>query len=204
MSVPHINNYTEIRQIPGLIRLSYEIYPDARGVYGVNYNSFEELELDEAIRFDNLQTNVSVSYPGTIRGIHAEPWGKETEVVWGTVLAALVELRDGDNFGYVYTVRLEPGQGLIVPIGVGHSFQSLGEPDDSPAFYVYSVDGQWRPNTNYPALNPLDPALAIPWADLGIPPKIKEADLNHPTLAQADRKWFFETWRAAEAARRPQ
>lgn len=106
------------------------------------------------------QINVTESRLGAIRGMHAEQMTKLLTVAAGEAFGAYVDTRPGSpTNGVVETVALRPGVQVLVPRGVANGFQTLCD----VSHYVYCFDEEWRPGMPGVAVNPLDPALAIPW-----------------------------------------
>ncbi len=106
------------------------------------------------------QINVTESRRGAIRGMHAEEMTKLLTLAAGEAFGAYVDLRPGSpTYGAVETVPLQPGVQVLLPRGVANGFQTLSEVSQ----YVYCFDEEWRPGMPGVAVNPLDPALAIPW-----------------------------------------
>ena len=86
---------------------------------------------------------------------------KLVAIASGEAFGAYVDVRtDSSTFGKLVTTRLTPGTQVLVPNGVCNGFQSLG---DTPTQYLYCFDHEWVPGMAGSAVNPLDPALAIPW-----------------------------------------
>jgi dTDP-4-dehydrorhamnose 3,5-epimerase len=106
------------------------------------------------------QINVTESRRGAIRGMHAEHMTKLLTVAAGEAFGAYVDTRPGSpTRGVVETVELRPGVQVLVPRGVANGFQTVSDTSQ----YVYCFDEEWRPGMPGVAVNPLDPALAIPW-----------------------------------------
>ncbi len=133
-----------------------------------------------------VQVNVTETRRGALRGLHAEDMYKLVAVVAGEAFGAYVDTRrDSPTFGNVVTVTLTKGTQVLVPRGVGNGFQTVS---DEPAQYVYCFDHEWVPGMAGTAVNPLDPALAIPWplpVDVGDPAQISAKDAGLPPLAGA-------------------
>ena len=106
------------------------------------------------------QINVTESRHGAIRGMHAEQMTKLLTLAAGEAFGAYVDTRPGSRtYGVVETVMLRPGVQVLLPRGVANGFQTLSDVSQ----YVYCFDEEWRPGMPGVAVNPLDPALAIPW-----------------------------------------
>ena len=130
--------------------------------------------------FGPVQQNVSFNaFRGATRGVHAEPWDKFVSVVTGSAFGAWVDLREGDTFGAMVHLELDPSVAVFVPRGVGNSYQTL---EDAVA-YSYLVNDHWRPGEAYPALALDDPTVAIPWPISLAESEISTKDSAQPTLA---------------------
>ena len=169
----------ETTPIPGLLVVRLDLNRDDRGW-------FEEAWQRERMTglglpdFGPVQANVAWNAArGTTRGMHAEPWDKLVTVVSGSAYGAWVDLRAGAAFGTTYAVELEPGVAVFVPRGVGNGYQTTS---DATA-YSYLVNGHWRPDAHYVAVDHADPELDIAWP---IPPGeriLSERDRTAPALA---------------------
>ena len=106
------------------------------------------------------QINVTESRRGAIRGLHAEQTTKLLTLAAGEAFGAYVDTRPGSStYGAVETLTLRPGVQVLLPRGVANGFQTLSD----VSHYVYCFDEEWWPGMPGVAVNPLDPALAIPW-----------------------------------------
>jgi dTDP-4-dehydrorhamnose 3,5-epimerase len=158
------SSYTELRashtDIPGLMVVALQVFGDTRGWFKENFHREKMSQIGLPASFDPMQNNISYNNTrGTTRGIHAEPWDKYITIVSGSVFAAIVDLRRGDNFGKVATFDLNPGIALYVPKGCGNSYQTL----EDDTVYSYLVNDFWRPEVKYTSVNLADPDLKIQW-----------------------------------------
>jgi len=128
--------------------------------------------------YSPVQTNLSISSYGTIRGIHAEPWNKYIVPIRGMVFAAIVDLRIGSRtYGEVELFpNWDASSALFVPAGCGNSFSVLSE----EVHYLYNVDEYWSPKNPYPAVRYDDPTLNIPWPIPDEKRIISPKDLDNP------------------------
>ncbi|MCR6032195.1 sugar nucleotide-binding protein [Nocardioides sp. zg-579] len=172
--------HVEPTAIPGLLLVHLDVHEDARGWFKENWRRRKLADLG----FPDLgpvQHNLAFNHRrGTLRGVHAEPWDKLISVVTGRVFGAYVDLRAGDGFGRVVTVEADPSLAVLVPRGVGNAYQTL----EDGTSYSYLVNDHWRPDATYLAVDPADPALAIPWP---VPPAesiLSEKDRANPLLAE--------------------
>ena len=177
----------EVTAIDEVLVLRWETHADERGFFRQTHQSGElQAALGRGPVFH--QGNHSRSYPGVLRGFHAEPWDKLVYVARGRVMAALADLRPhSPTFGEVVTLHLgDPGgphdaqrARVFVPEGVGNAYCAYG---DEPADYLYEVTEQWRPGVDKQAVAWDDPDLAVDWpvAD----PVLSAADRANPRLRQ--------------------
>lgn len=160
--------------IPGLLVLRLERHEDARGWFKENWHR-ETMVAAGLPDFGPVQHNVAHNTrAGTTRGVHAEPWDKLVSVAAGRAFGAWVDLRAGETFGSVVHLELDPSTAVFVPRGVGNAYQTL---EDATA-YSYLVNEHWRADAEYAAVDPADPALAIPWP----------VPLTEATLSDKDRQ----------------
>lgn len=161
--------------IPGLTVWELPVHGDNRGWFKENWQRAKMVAAGLP-DFGPVQNNISFNdAAGTTRGIHAEPWDKFVSVATGRMFGAWVDLRTGPTFGVVFTIELDPSRAAFVPRGVGNSFQTL-EPNTA---YAYLVNDHYRPDTDYPAVNPADETLAIDW-----PIPLDRAELSAKDRAQ--------------------
>ena len=165
--------------IPGMIVLELPVHGDARGWFKENWQREKMTALGLA-DFGPVQNNISFNDAvGTTRGIHAEPWDKWVSVATGRIFGAWVDLREGESFGTVFTIELDPSRAIFVPRGVGNSYQTL----ESDTAYTYLVNDHWSPDASYSFLNLADETAAIDWPIPLADVEISAKDKNHPRLA---------------------
>jgi dTDP-4-dehydrorhamnose 3,5-epimerase len=165
--------------IPGLLLVDLPVPGDNRGWFKENWQREKLLALglpDLGPVQNNISFNDAV---GTTRGIHAEPWDKYVSVATGRIFGAWVDLREGATFGAVFTAELDPSRAILVPRGVGNSYQTL-EPDTA---YTYLVNDHWSPDAEYTFLNLADETSAIEWPIPLDTVEISAKDRAHPRLA---------------------
>lgn len=165
--------------IPGLLVVDLPVHGDSRGWFKENWQR-EKMVAAGLPDFGPVQNNVSFNdAAGTTRGIHAEPWDKWVSVATGKIFGAWVDLREGDTFGEVYSTEIDPSRAILVPRGVGNSYQTL-EPDTA---YTYLVNDHWSADAEYSFLNLADETAAIAWPIPLSDVEISAKDLAHPRLA---------------------
>ena len=159
MSAVTIDEFTvTTTAIEGLLVLRPKSVHDERGVVRELFrtSAFESAGLSVA---PWRQVNATESRAGSIRGLHGEAMTKLVGVVSGEAFGAYVDVRrESPSAGEVVTVDLRPGVQVFIPPGVCNGFQSITDTQ-----YVYCFDDEWSPTMAGWAVNPLDPALDIPW-----------------------------------------
>jgi dTDP-4-dehydrorhamnose 3,5-epimerase/reductase len=131
--------------------------------------------------FKPIQWNISESAEGTLRGFHAEPWNKLVHVAAGRVFAAIADIRrESPTAGATWTGELDRSRALFVGAGLGNGFQGLSE----RAVYAYLVDGNWAPDTIYPAVAWDDPDLGVSWPITDARLALSAKDRSNPTLRE--------------------
>ena len=173
---------------------------DERGVF---LEWFRADRLAETIgrRFDVVQANHSVSRRGVIRGVHFAdvPPGQAKYVYCprGAILDVVVDLRTGSpTYGEHRALRLDDTdrRGLLIAEGLGHAFCALTDTAD----VTYLLSTTYDPAVEH-GVDPLDPALGLPWpADTG-PPQLSDKDRAAPTLDEARRSGLLPSYDACLA-----
>lgn len=147
---------------------------DARGVIREFYRESAFLAAGLGSLGPFLQMNVTETGRGAIRGLHGEDISKLVGIVHGEAFGAYVDTRpDSPSYAAVVALPLVAGLQVLVPAGVCNGFQTVSPHTQ----YLYSFDAEWVPGMAGTAVNPFDPALAIPW-----PLPIDHAD---PTMLSA-------------------
>lgn len=188
--------------VPDAYEFSPSVFPDERGLFvapliGADLAGVVGYELQVA------QSNLSVSRRGAVRGIHVRdvPPGqaKYVHCVRGALLDVAVDLRVGSpTFGRWDSVRLD-GVGstagyraVFLAEGIGHAFFALE--DDTVVSYLCSTG--YAPGEER-TVNPLDPALGLPWPP-GVEPLLSPKDRDAPTLEEAAAAGILPTWDACQ------
>lgn len=188
--------------IEGAWVVTPRVFPDDRGVF---LESFRGDRLAEVVghRLDVVQTNVSVSSRGTLRGIHFAdvPVGqaKYVTAISGSLMDYVVDIRVGSpTFGQWESVLLDSRERRAVYLseGLGHAFCALE--DDTAAHYLCSA--AYNPTAEH-GINPLDPDVALTLPD-GIEPLLSPKDTDAPSLAEAVDAGLLPTYEACQAYRR--
>ncbi|HEY8886554.1 MAG TPA: bifunctional dTDP-4-dehydrorhamnose 3,5-epimerase family protein/NAD(P)-dependent oxidoreductase [Candidatus Microsaccharimonas sp.] len=164
--------------IPGLVWLDLPVNGDNRGWFQEKWQRTKMVEKGLP-DFGPIQNNMSFNEKaGVTRGIHAEPWDKYVSVGTGRIFGAWVDLREGESFGQVFTLEIDPSKAVYIPRGVGNAFQVL----EDQTLYSYLVNDHWSTDGDYAFLNLADTKSAIQWP---IPLKetiMSDKDRAHPEL----------------------
>ena len=168
---------------------SFEITPrqfhDDRGLF---LESFRGDRLADAIghRLDIIQTNVSVSSRGTVRGVHfadvPPSQAKYVTALSGSFLDFVIDIRVGSpTFGQWDSVLLDTvdRRAIYLAEGLGHVICSMA--DDSTVMYLCSAT--YDPVREH-AVNPLDPELSLALPE-GVTPMLSAKDAAAPSLSEA-------------------
>lgn len=169
--------------IPGLLIFNVSYVGDKRGYFQEKYQKAKLVKVGMPKSFNIVQNSLSFNKEnGVTRGFHAEPWDKYISVVSGKVFAAYVDLRKGNSFGKVVTVKITPTTTVFLPQGVANSFQTL-EPN---SYYLYSVNAHWSADNynEYCFVNLADPDLNVEWPITLSEAILSERDKSHPMLRE--------------------
>ena len=180
---------------------AYEVtprqFPDDRGVF---LESFRGDLLAEHLghRPRVVQTNVSVSSRGTVRGIHfadvPPSQAKYVTALTGSLLDFVVDIRVGSpTFGQWEAVLLDTvdRRAVYLPEGMGHAFAALE--DDTTAMYL--VTAPYAPAREH-GIHPLDPQVGLQLPEGMQEPLLSPKDASAPTLAEAAEQGLLPTYAA--------
>jgi len=172
-------------KIDGSFEITPRQFPDDRGVF---LESFRGDCLAEAVghRLDVIQTNVSVSSRGTVRGVHfAEvppSQAKYVTALSGSFIDFVIDIRVGSpTFGHWESALLDTvdRRAVYLAEGLGHAIYSLE--DNSTVMYLCSAT--YNPAREH-AINPLDPEIGLVLPE-GVNPVLSAKDAAAPSLSQA-------------------
>ena len=172
--------------IEGVLILEPKVLGDARGFF---MESFNQKAFDDAVGHEVhfVQDNHSRSSKGVLRGLHYQlpphAQGKLVRVTQGSVFDVAVDIRQGSaTFGKWVGVELsgENHRQLWVPPGMAHGFLVTSDSAD----FLYKTTDYYAPQAEASVMWS-DPALAIDWPALGVPPRLAAKDAAAPTLAEA-------------------
>jgi dTDP-4-dehydrorhamnose 3,5-epimerase len=172
-------------KIQGAFQITPRQFPDDRGVF---LESFRGDRLAEAIghRLDVIQTNVSVSSRGTVRGIHfadvPPSQAKYVTALSGSFIDFVIDIRTGSpTFGQWDSVLLDTidRRAIYLAEGLGHAIFCLQ--DDSSVMYLCSA--VFNPAREH-GINPLDPQVGLD-LPVGVTPVLSAKDAAAPLLHEA-------------------
>jgi len=166
--------------LPGCIVIEPQIFGDERGTFFESWNAerFGEYNLPTGF----VQSNVSTSTQGVLRGLHYQwprPQGKLVSVLEGEVYDVAVDIRQGSpTFGQWQAVILsaENHRQFWIPEGYAHGFATLSE---RAIFHYLCTDVYVREHDANIRWN--DSILAIDWPI--ITPLLSPKDATAPFLA---------------------
>jgi len=185
--------------VPGAWEFTPKQHADSRGVF---FESFTDTSFSSATghRFDLHQANCSVSAAGVLRGLHfaqvPPSQAKYVTCLHGAVFDVVVDIRVGSpTFGRWDAVLLDDRdrRSIYLSEGLGHAFLALQ--DDSTVMYLCSAG--YHPAREH-TINPLDPAIGIPWPD-SVERVLSDRDHDAPTLEQARAAGLLPTWEKTQA-----
>ena len=171
--------------IEGSFEITPRQFPDDRGLF---LESFRGDRLAGAIghRLDIIQTNVSVSSRGTIRGVHfadvPPSQAKYITALSGSFIDFVIDIRVGSStFGQWDSVLLDTvdHRAIYLAEGLGHAVCSLQ--DHSTVMYLCSAT--YAPKHEH-AINPLDPELGLALPE-GVTPVLSARDAAAPSMSAA-------------------
>ncbi|TDE16094.1 dTDP-4-keto-6-deoxy-D-glucose epimerase [Jiangella asiatica] len=189
--------------IEGAWQVTPRQFGDDRGVFLESFRG-DLLAAHVGHRLDVVQTNLSVSAAGVLRGLHyadiPPSQAKYVTCVSGAVLDVVVDIRVGSpTFGRTASVLLDDvtRRAVYVAEGLGHAFMSLA--DGSVVMYLCSAP--YAPGREH-GVDPLDPELGIEWpsadrAGRPISPILSDKDRAAPTLAEARASGLLPDYRSA-------
>lgn len=193
-------------RIPGVAWGSITRHGDERGSFRELWRASAFADVDprdagasgSTVRF--TQSNLSISAPGVLRGLHLHRRQLDHWVVAdGTAFIALVDVRptlDGSGGPVVETREAPPDTTVSIPIGVAHGFLAL---DRIELIYFVTNDYDGSDELGF-AWD--DPQVAIEWPNVATPdgrPILSPRDRTNPPLAE-----LVERIRSLEAGGRRQ
>ena len=186
-------------KVEGAFEVTPQQHQDGRGLF---LESFRGDLLAEQVghRLDVVQTNVSVSSKGTVRGIHfadvPPSQAKYVTCLTGSFVDYVVDLRVGSpTFGLWDSVLLDTTdrRAVYVPEGLGHAFCALE--DDTTAMYL--VSAAYNPGREH-GIHPLDPEVGLELPEGFTNPTLSDKDAKAPSLAEAREQGLLPSYAACQ------
>lgn len=185
-------------EIPELIVLEAESFPDARGFFMEIYKRSEFFRAGVAEDF--VQDNYSHSGRNVLRGLHYQKapkaQAKLVTVLRGEIFDVAVDLRRGSpTYARWTSVRLsaEKPEMLYVPVGFAHGFCVLSEEAD----VLYKVSEYYAPESAC-GIVWNDPALAVRWPVSE--PLVSANDAALPRFDDAGNEFVYESERCERSS----
>jgi dTDP-4-dehydrorhamnose 3,5-epimerase len=149
--------------IEGLLRLPLRVYSDERGW-------FAEIRRESDLPERTVQTNISFSRRGVIRGLHFHRRGQDDLFACLTGMARVVLLDRESGETYCEDIGEENPVALYVPGRLAHGFEALTD-----LLFCYHVTREY---------DPADPdEYGVPWND----PRVKHLwSTQSPILSERD------------------
>lgn len=167
-------------RLPGVLVIEPRVFEDDRGFF---YEGFNAARFAEAgIHAQFVQTNVSRSTRGVLRGLHYQwphPQGKLVSVLDGEVYDVAVDIRRGSpTFGRWEAVMLSAHnrRHLWIPEGFAHGFCVVSE----AATFTYQCTALYDPAADA-SIRWNDEAIAVDWPAGA--PVLSPKDTRSPFLA---------------------
>lgn len=167
--------------LPGCVVIEPAVHGDERGFFYESWNSRRFAEA--GLAFEVVQSNVSMSGRGVLRGLHYQwphPQGKLVSVLEGEVYDVAVDIRRGSpTFGRAAAAMLtaQNKRHFWIPEGFAHGFCVVSERAVftylCTAHYAREADASIRWN---------DAALGIDWPVAE--PLLSDKDARAPFLAE--------------------
>ena len=180
--------------IEGAYVITPRQFPDDRGVFMEGFRA-DKLAEHLGHQMQVLQTNISVSSAGTVRGIHyadvPPSQAKYITAASGALIDYIIDIRVGSpTYGQWDCVLLDSDSRKAVYLseGLGHAFCALQ--DDTTAVYLCSA--VYNPEREH-GIHPLDPAIGLTLPD-GIEPTLSPKDNAAPNLADAEAPRLLPTY----------
>lgn len=149
-------------KLPGVLIIEPQVFGDDRGFFMESWS--QQRYKDAGIHQDFVQSNVSKSQQGVLRGLHFQnpnPQGKLVQVLAGEVFDVAVDIRRGSpTFGQHESIILnaENKKQFYVPEGFAHGFCVLSE----SATFSYMCTNYYDASADA-SLAWNDPELNIDW-----------------------------------------
>ena len=172
-------------ELPGCVVIEPAVHGDARGLFYESFNAKAYADAGLDLKF--VQTNVSRSARGVLRGLHYQwpnPQGKLVSVLDGEVYDVAVDIRVGSpTFGRWAAAILSADnkRHFWIPEGFAHGFAVLSDSAtfmyQCTALYDRAADAGIRWN---------DADIAVDWPLAA--PSLSDKDAKAPFLAEVPRE----------------
>lgn len=171
--------FTASHAIEGVVFAALRAFEDERGSFLETFRK----EWFPQRAWERIQSNVSYSGPGVLRGLHfhhhqVDYWF----CVKGVIQVGLADLRpDSPTYGRAQSIEIGDTNraGVFIPVGVAHGFLALTE-----AVLAYNVDNYYD-NSDEHGVAWDDPELAVGWKRAD--PLLSQRDLTNPKLSELAR-----------------
>ncbi|MEI2826931.1 MAG: dTDP-4-dehydrorhamnose 3,5-epimerase [Dermatophilaceae bacterium] len=188
-------------KIEGAWEITPRQFPDSRGMFAEGFRSDKLAEhIGHTMRV--VQTNISVSTAGAVRGIHyasvPPSQAKYVTALAGVFLDFIIDIRVGSpTFGQWDCVRLDTTDRRAVYLseGLGHALACI---QDGTAMYLCSET--YNPSGEK-GITPVDSTIALGLPE-GFAPILSEKDTAAPTLEEARVAGLLPDYDACLAFRR--
>lgn len=176
--------------IPDVFLIEPKVFGDERGYFYEAYNAKSFANLGISATF--VQDNQSRSRRGILRGLHHQVRQSQDKLVRclsGSIFDVAVDVRrSSPTFGRWVGAELsaENKRMLWIPKGFAHGFIVLSDVAD----VLYKVTDYWA-KEHERGLRWDDPAVGIPWPDVGVVPELNQRDASWPLLASAKTEDLF-------------
>jgi dTDP-4-dehydrorhamnose 3,5-epimerase len=158
-------------------QIELSVFPDSRGHF-FEVISDKHFDLVPKLDFVPVQSNVSVSKKGALRGIHFSVatggQAKWITCLAGSVLDCVVDLRENSpTFGEWRLIELssKSPHAIYIGSGIGHAFLSL----EDGSLVNYLLDSPYDPDQEF-AVNVFDPTLKIDWPPMDYILSVKDSN----------------------------
>jgi dTDP-4-dehydrorhamnose 3,5-epimerase len=175
-------------EIPDLVVLEFEKFPDARGLFMEMYKRSDFSRVGIAEIF--VQDNYSHSVRNALRGLHYQKapkaQAKLVTVLSGAIFDVAADIRRGSpSYGRWTSVVLssEKPAMVYVPVGFAHGFCVLSDKAD----VLYKVSEEYAPELSR-GIVWNDPAIRWPVSD----PITSAQDAELPRLRAGDNEFLYE------------
>lgn len=158
--------------IPDVLLLTPDIFPDERGAFFESYNQEKIQGLGILDSF--IQDNISINKKGVLRGLHFQTGefaqSKLVSVISGEVFDVAVDARpNSPTYGKWVSATLsdQNHQMLYIPKGFAHGFYALKD-----SIFLYKVAGAYYKKESASGILWNDPTLSIHWPLVDAAPPI--------------------------------